>query len=244
MNNNERYNRSTQESFNCTQCNKTFSTSQSLRIHVRIHTQQKLFHCSKCDYNATNLQYLKIHQRIHTGEKPFSCSYCDYKSTMSGNLKTHEKIHHTGENPFKCFDCDYRCTSAVNLRLHMEKHPGRSLLKPKRRTRSHSGVQLGKFSIISGNKTVKSFRCSQCDEIFTQNSELWKHKKQTHKEDIQANQRFNCEICGQSFSFANSCKRHMRTHAKKSRTVAILVRRISDSLKNYGDILKYAKLPK
>ena len=127
----------------------------------------------------------------------------------------------------------------------MEKHPGRSLLKPKRRTRSHSGVQLGKFSIVSGNKTVKSFRCSQCDEIFTQNSELWKHKKQTHKEDIQANQLFNCEICGQSFSFANSCKRHMRTHTKEKPYSCYACEkkfRFTEELRRHSKICKIAEM--
>ena len=120
---------------------------------------------------------------------------------------------HTGK--FKCTYCDYRCSSANNLRLHIKTHLGKSLSRPQKSIHHLAGDRLDEMTIIAGNKPVKNIKCSQCDMIFKQYSELWKHKKQTHKEDTQANQsgkRFSCDICGQSFSFANSCKRHMRTH--------------------------------
>ena len=231
-------------SFSCTHCSKTFSSAQTLRIHERIHTGQKLYHCSKCDYNATKLQNLQIHEKIHTGEKLYSCSHCDYKCIMSSNLKIHQRIHtgekpfkcsfcdyrctvgstlklheriHTGNKPFKCVLCDYRCTSANYLKLHMKTHPGKppkSLLK---KSKTIPG-QVDKLNVLTGNNPYKSIRCTQCDKTFSKNSELWKHKKKTHKQNYsesQVGKPFSCVLCGQSFSFANSCKRHMRTHTKE-----------------------------
>ena len=61
-------------------------------------TFKKPFSCSKCGKSFTSTNNVKAHERIHTGEKPFSCSKCDYKCSRSDHLKTHERIH-TGNKP-------------------------------------------------------------------------------------------------------------------------------------------------
>ena len=46
----------------------------------------------------TTFDELKIHKRIHCQEKPYACQKSDKSLTQSGSLKTHKQIH-SGEKP-------------------------------------------------------------------------------------------------------------------------------------------------
>ena len=68
-------------------------------------TDKKSYACTHCDATFTRSDHVKRHERIHNGEKPFACIICDEKFTQLANLKEHEKVH-TEEKPFTCKSCD------------------------------------------------------------------------------------------------------------------------------------------
>ena len=84
--------------FSCSKCDKKFRQAMYLKIHERIHTDEKPFTCSKFDKKFAYANVLKNHERIHNGEKPFSCSKCYKSFSRAASLKTHERIH-TVEKP-------------------------------------------------------------------------------------------------------------------------------------------------
>merc|ERR1712183_648105 len=60
----------------CPYCSKTFSRSNDLTRHLRLHTGDQLFSCSHCHKSFARRDHLERHELTHTGERPYSCSKC------------------------------------------------------------------------------------------------------------------------------------------------------------------------
>ena len=78
----------------CSTCSRQFSLrTQLVRHENAVHRRLKPFQCSVCDKAFTQSGNLHIHMRVHTREKPFVCPICKFQFSYSSTLKSHMRIH-------------------------------------------------------------------------------------------------------------------------------------------------------
>ncbi|RVE41579.1 hypothetical protein evm_013772 [Chilo suppressalis] len=191
--------------YNCSICDKRFTTRSNLSLHEKIHTGEKPYKCNVCDKKFNRNSSLSLHEKIHTGEKPYKCNVCDKRFTVSNDLSRHQ-ILHTGEKPYKCNFCDKRFTQIGNLNTHQRIHTGE---KPyKCNVCDKRFIQNSSLSIhLRYHTGEKPYKCNVCDKIFTVSKDLSRHQRihtgeKPHK----------CNICDKRFTVRTDLSRHQRIH--------------------------------
>lgn len=90
-------------------------------------SSEKTFKCQLCHRSFKYKHVLQNHLRIHTGEKPYGCTECGKRFTRDHHLKTHIRLH-TGERPYQCkhLNCGQTFVQVANLRRHFRVHAGKN----------------------------------------------------------------------------------------------------------------------
>ena len=80
----------------------------------------KPFQCTSCDYSSKRLESLRVHMRRHSDAKPFKCGICFKQYTQKHALESHLRFHE-GQAGGQCQQCEKSFTNKYQLQVHMEK---------------------------------------------------------------------------------------------------------------------------
>ncbi|CAL4067212.1 unnamed protein product, partial [Meganyctiphanes norvegica] len=82
--------------YQCCNCDKTFSHKRNHLRHLRTHIGDKPYQCTYCEKAFSRNCHLIRHMNMHTGDKPYQCSNCEKVFTSNSNLMNHLRSH-TGD---------------------------------------------------------------------------------------------------------------------------------------------------
>ena len=105
-------------------CHKTFSEKGNLKVHIRVHTNDRPYPCTYkdiCHKSFKTKSQLSDHLLKHTQTKSFYCTECKASFSRKNRLKIHMMIH-KGEKPFECIICKKKFREKSNFNYHMKKH--------------------------------------------------------------------------------------------------------------------------
>ena len=210
----------------CTICNKYFSSKHYLQVHsLKIHNveiepkgdggdgendekgdedEDEVANCSECDIAFPTASELGRHRRmIHPNKKLKKIDDsnrrcfepdCEGKHAFSSNskLRIHkEKMHGATRRVHKCTECDEQFSTQ---KKRMEHHKA-----------THSGVKVS---------------CAHCEKQFTKRANLNYHIDNVHSETLDPGALNQiCDLCGRTFSSAESLYIHQITKHKKKEDV-------------------------
>ena len=111
--------------FNCTICNRTFTTQTALQNHIYAHhedSKNKEFQCGLCSKRFLHRSSMMRHEAMHRGRH--SCLQCQRTFPKKEDLDTHVKVIHMGVKEFTCQICNSSFGYKRNLVIHMKNvHP-------------------------------------------------------------------------------------------------------------------------
>ncbi|XP_064627946.1 zinc finger protein 585B-like [Lineus longissimus] len=185
----------------CSTCDRSFTSSHSLEVHNRRHTGEHPFHCSVCKKGFVKKNDLDRHMRVPTGEKPFpcNCNSCGQRFSIKSYMNMHQltPIGHKNKWNTKLMVILFMVGSfQISFRRFQEGIPSP--------WKYPSGRPCGVFQEDTGIGDKEKYICSVCNKSVT--------NMKVHILTHTGEKPHACDICGKRFAQKNNLKHHRMIH--------------------------------
>lgn len=119
------YSREKDKKHTCGECEKKFSSLESLKKHKKTIHQGQGLKCPNCPYTTYNKKVMRRHCECHTLNGEFTCRYCNYSSNKKRTVVVHEKkVHKEHMTDYPTIPCSKKqMESASNVSLDAQIFP-------------------------------------------------------------------------------------------------------------------------
>jgi hypothetical protein len=215
----------------CPDCNNTFSTNQSLKVHYdTMHLQLKPFKCRICTKEFAQKGNLKNHSCI----KELTCHLCDMVCKTKFNLTSHiNSVHLLKLRRYCCDPCNKTFSRRAYLVKHISvekcdnvykkvyknKTTGTSKKSDLRKKKKMARIFYQNRPILRsslGKKVTskpKPWSCDKCDKSFSRHLRLKMHHSAVHVID----NKFKCKFCDSEFLWKSNLTAHITSKHLLSR---------------------------
>lgn len=193
----------------CTHCGRCYTTAESLRTHMKIHTGEKKYVCAECGSRFRHMSHLRVHMRIHSEELHYECNICGEKFLWQNSLKRHRWKHDgtTRQRKHLCLVCSKSFFTAYLLRLHMQTHSG-----DKPYVCHQCGRRYASRSSLLCHQRYSHFAqprpCPECGKQFKSLRVVKQHMRSVHRSSLH-----KCPHCGLEFRQRDWLDWHIITHS-------------------------------
>lgn len=141
----------------------------------------RIYKCHICKKIQSRADNLKVHMRIHTQEKPFKCDFCSLTFHRNDTMQLHKKIHQSNQKQMlekRCNECCLSFYSNATLMRHIKTiHKNTNLYLCYYCQKTYSRKDMLKMHIRSKHTGEKPYHCHVCKKSFFEKSVLNRHEK-------------------------------------------------------------------
>ena len=216
--------------FQCDICETTFYKTQKLSEHMKdihdwnhegkpeINHDNKTILLKECDICGNKFKNLINHMKKHEKIEQESyikmkkkCEFCDKDFTQSKHLSDHIFYTHQSIFKWKCEKCDKTFLKNRNLKIHFQNTHGEKNKIPC----PQCGKVFIRYNSISRHirdihEKRRAHKCDICHMTFNRPVHLYDHIQSCHTTRVKADTRYECDICGRTFSQINAVTLHKK----------------------------------
>ena len=185
--------------FPCSKCDYKLESEGLLAAHMQKHSEHEpAFECTDCGKEFSRSMQLDKHVRTYhkTEEKKskeYNCEDCPFQGENGLELKKHVQRtkHCPSETKEECYTCKKEFPNYWQLMNHRkEEHPSNKICRYfKEDACQFTDVMCwykheSKLAHKSQENLNLEYPCNICDEMFGTKSDLMRHKKHEHRQNI------------------------------------------------------------
>ncbi|XP_021372768.1 uncharacterized protein LOC110462865 [Mizuhopecten yessoensis] len=194
--------------YNCKLCEYKTPRMFHIRRHLGVH-YGNTNKCEQCEKTFSDSYKLRLHVQVKHGNLRFDCDYCHRDFGTKEGLKYHRLSAHEGNWKYLCPDCGQGFYQKHHFEGHVNKHKGIKAYGCKtcgKKFFYQSDVSIHKKHCGQEKKPLEkptTFVCHVCGDQFKKKSILIEHENGKHGRIGN----YVCE-CGVSFKWRNSLRQH------------------------------------
>ena len=210
----------------CDKCDYTALQRESLNNHIKMKHLGLTFDCNECNKSYSNS--LRLKQHISKTHKVYDCKICGSIKKSRRSLRDHMGIKHEGKKKnqtqyFPCVECKRKIPKQYTscMQHSCAECMNKSFIKAFTKCLDHNFIcdqcgfvtrsnQILKTHKVSRScnslKAKKTYKCKKCHLCFTTEKYMEKHEQQ-HT----GGKPYKCEKCDFHFTLLNSLKVHRKS---------------------------------